>query len=330
MKVPVTRCLVEEKNAAIAEGDTARAARDAALIERETALAERAAALAERDTARAARDTALTERETALAGRAAALAERDTARAARDTALTERDTALAARDAAIAELDKVRAAEAESAATLASSGVSADDVIASIEMILGRTPDAELVEYHLRLGFPDRFALGKYMISTDEFRMSREWEDRAWRAFDRKDRLLSFGPNAWGLLVKTKHGLFAVDPEDGVVGAALLNEGCYSETEYMLAKSLISQTSDVLVVGAHIGAFAVPLSRACNELIAIEANPHTFAFLKTNFILNQRSNVALYNIAAGDKAAKIKFLKSPREQWWIQKNACYERERLHV
>jgi hypothetical protein len=49
-------------------------------------------------------------------------------------------------------------------------GVSADDIIASIEMILGRTPDQALVDYHLKLGFADRFALGKYMISTDEFR----------------------------------------------------------------------------------------------------------------------------------------------------------------
>jgi hypothetical protein len=50
-------------------------------------------------------------------------------------------------------------------------GVTADDVIASIEMILGRTPDQALVDYHLKLGFADRFALGKYMMSTDEFRV---------------------------------------------------------------------------------------------------------------------------------------------------------------
>jgi hypothetical protein len=48
--------------------------------------------------------------------------------------------------------------------------VGADEVIACIEMILGRTPDPALVEYHLKLGFADRFALGDYMISTDEFR----------------------------------------------------------------------------------------------------------------------------------------------------------------
>jgi FkbM family methyltransferase len=138
--------------------------------------------------------------------------------------------------------------------------------------------------------------------------MSNEWEDRAQRAVDRKNKLLSFGPNAWGLLVTTKHGLFAVDPEDAFVGAALLNEGCYGESEYMLAKSLLSTTSDMLIVGAHIGAHAVPLSRDCNELVAIEANPHTFRYLKTNFLLNRCHNVVSYNIAAGEKAETIKFL----------------------
>jgi hypothetical protein len=133
-------------------------------------------------------------------------------------------------------------------------GVSADDIIASIEMILGRTPDQALVDYHLKLGFADRFALGKYMISTDEFRAQfhgsmrnhtnhdpTKWQERARQALDRKSRLLSFGPNARGLLVTTKHGLFSVDPEDSGVSTILLHEGCYAEPEYILAKSLISK-----------------------------------------------------------------------------------------
>jgi FkbM family methyltransferase len=64
----------------------------------------------------------------------------------------------------------------------------------------------------------------------------------------------------------------------------------------------------VLIVGAHIGAFVVPLSKDCNKLVAIEANPHTYERLKTNLILNCCSNVTSYNIAASDKPGKIKFL----------------------
>jgi FkbM family methyltransferase len=135
-----------------------------------------------------------------------------------------------------------------------------------------------------------------------------EWQERARQALDRKSRLLSFGPNARGLLVTTKHGLFSVDPEDSGVSAILLHDGCYAEPEYMLAKSLISKKGDVLIVGAHIGAFAVPLSKDCNKLVAIEANPHTYEHLKTNLLLNCCSNVISYNIAAGDKREKIQFL----------------------
>jgi hypothetical protein len=110
------------------------------------------------------------ERDAAVTERGAANVERDTALTARDAALAERNVALIARDAALAELDKVLAAQqAANAAKSAANGVSPDDVIACIEMILGRTPDAELVQYHLGLGFANRSALGKYMINTGEF-----------------------------------------------------------------------------------------------------------------------------------------------------------------
>jgi FkbM family methyltransferase len=135
-----------------------------------------------------------------------------------------------------------------------------------------------------------------------------EWELRAQQARDRRNRMLSFGPNACGLLVTTKYGLFAVDPEDGGVSAILLHEGSYSEPEYMLAKSLVSPEGDVLIVGAHIGAHAVPLSKHCSNLVAIEANPHTYKYLKTNLTLNCCSNVVSYNVAAGENVDKIKFL----------------------
>jgi FkbM family methyltransferase len=131
--------------------------------------------------------------------------------------------------------------------------------------------------------------------------MPSEWEDR-------KNRLLSFGPQARGILVETSHGLFVVDPEDGYIARGLLNEGVYCDSEYQFAKSLISKGSNVLVVGAHIGAHAVRLAKDCNSLVAIEANPKTFALLQANFRLNQSDNAAAYNIAASDSAGAIKFL----------------------
>jgi FkbM family methyltransferase len=133
------------------------------------------------------RNAALIERDTALAERAAALVKRDAALAARAAAVGERDAALAERDAAIAEFDKVRTAREVAISESIESGVSGDDVIASIEMILGRTPDAELVEYHLRLGFPDRFALGKYMLNTDEFRRGTRCPGVIWALIESRE-----------------------------------------------------------------------------------------------------------------------------------------------
>jgi hypothetical protein len=40
-------------------------------------------------------------------------------------------------------------------------GVTAADVVACIEMLLGRTPERELVAYHLGLGFRDRIVLAE-------------------------------------------------------------------------------------------------------------------------------------------------------------------------
>lgn len=194
-------------------------------------------------------------------------------------------------------------------------GVTAADVVAAFEMILGRAPDEATVEQYLTLGIADRAGLGRHLIATDEFRSRRwhdlvggDWAQRVWRANERKKQLLSFGPNACGVLVTTKHGLFAVDPEDGGVSALLLLQGYYNEPEYELAKSFTRKTGDVLVIGAHIGTHAVPLSRDCAELVAIEANPRSYEFLSANLALNRCNNAITYNVAAGDKAEKTSFL----------------------
>ncbi len=140
--------------------------------------------------------------------------------------------------------------------------------------------------------------------------MSDEWQARVQRAIERKNKLQSFGLRAFGLIVSTKHGLFAVNVEDSMVTSALLNEGSYADHELDILQSFVSETSDVLVVGPHIGSHAVPLSKKCRNLTAIEANPNTFIYLKANILLNECNNIKLHNLAANDKQEKIKFLLS--------------------
>lgn len=131
--------------------------------------------------------------------------------------------------------------------------------------------------------------------------MTDVWDERASSARDRRDRLASFGAHARGLLVSTEHGLFVVDPEDNGVSASLLHHGIYGEGELAFAASLITPRSQVLVVGAHIGALAVPLAQRCARLVAIEANPRTFELLQANVRLNGADNIVVHNVAVGDE-----------------------------
>ena len=135
-----------------------------------------------------------------------------------------------------------------------------------------------------------------------------EWEDRALAAAARRARLRSFGPNAYALLVKGKHGIFAVDPEDASVTRHLLDTGEYAEHELALAASFVGPDSDVLVVGTHIGALAVPMSRLCRTMDAVEANPSTVELVGANLRLNDCRNVTLHPVAASDRRGEIKFL----------------------
>jgi FkbM family methyltransferase len=138
--------------------------------------------------------------------------------------------------------------------------------------------------------------------------MSHDFAKLAEEAAERKARLLSFGPHAFGLVAQTEDGLFVVDAEDRWVGGTLLNYGSFADHEYLLARSLITTDSKVLIVGSHIGTHVVRLSRHCQALTAIEANPATFNLLRLNVLLNECRNVTVHNIAASDKFEKITFL----------------------
>ncbi len=112
------------------------------------------------------------------------------------------------------------------------------------------------------------------------------------------------------MLLKAENGLFAVDPEDFGVGRHLLRHGSYGADEIDRLKRYITSESTVLIVGAHIGSLAIPVSKLCKKVIAIEANPHTYDLLTMNIALNHAENCEAVNLAANDKAAHIDFLLS--------------------
>lgn len=118
------------------------------------------------------------------------------------------------------------------------------------------------------------------------------------------------GRHGYALLAKANNGLFAVDPEDFEVGRHLLKHGSFGADEIDRVKGYISSESKVLIVGAHIGSLAIPISKLCQKVIAIEANPLTYDLLTINIALNRSVNCEAINIAANDTSDNIDFLLS--------------------
>ena len=118
------------------------------------------------------------------------------------------------------------------------------------------------------------------------------------------------GDHLLAMIATTEHGLFAVDPEDRMVGRALLQRGTYAAEEIVRLERYVSPDAGVLVVGAHIGSLVVPLSKQCREVVAFEANPSTYRLLAINLRLNDVTNCRAVNLAANDVKGTIEFLMS--------------------
>lgn len=118
------------------------------------------------------------------------------------------------------------------------------------------------------------------------------------------------GTHVIALIAKTDNGLFAVDPEDYGVGRNLRMNGKYGVDEIERLKPFLASDSKVLIVGAHIGTLAIPISKLCKSVVAVEANPDTCELLRKNILLNDVSNCKTVNIAASNKKEVIRFLMS--------------------
>ena len=115
------------------------------------------------------------------------------------------------------------------------------------------------------------------------------------------------GNNIKAIITNSDNGLFAVDPEDLEVGLKLRSGG-FGLQEIERLKKFINKESKVLIVGTHIGSLAIPLSKHCKEMTAIEANPNTFKLLEINLKLNNNENITPHNIFANDSHEKVEFL----------------------
>src|SRR5512139_1508203 len=120
------------------------------------------------------------------------------------------------------------------------------------------------------------------------------------------------GRNAHAIVARTPSGLlFAIDPDDvgpGSVGRGLLHGEGHAEQEIAGLLKFVKSGDRVLVVGAHIGTLVVPLSQTCREIVAIEANPRSYALLRLNLDMNRVANCRSFNLAASDRRETLEFL----------------------
>ena len=76
--------------------------------------------------------------------------------------------------------------------------------------------------------------------------------------------------------IETKIGTFWIDTRDQFVAKSLTSTGEYSPGERALYSKFVTQNSNVLWLGAHIGALVIPFSKYVQRVDTFEANPETF------------------------------------------------------
>lgn len=111
-----------------------------------------------------------------------------------------------------------------------------------------------------------------------------------------------------GNLYESGQGLFCVDPADQFVARAIVEHGEYGQVQLNQLKMFCTPESSVLLLGAHLGALVVPLSKWVRQVTTFEANPDTYRLLSTNLKLNDCANVEAFNLAANDSAGTLKFV----------------------
>ena len=123
-------------------------------------------------------------------------------------------------------------------------------------------------------------------------------------------RRLVLGRHAIGVVYESQNGTLISGTGDMFVGGNLGFRGRYETDMLSSLMALVGPESRVLVLGSHVGALAIPLAKKVRELVAYEANPETYRFLRYNIALNNADNITAYNLAVGDRAGKIEFLTS--------------------
>lgn len=116
------------------------------------------------------------------------------------------------------------------------------------------------------------------------------------------------GKYVTAILTETNKGTFLVSASDSTVGRKLRYTGSYGKDELRVIEQYLTKSDRLLVIGAHVGTLAIPLSKKIREVYAIEPNPISFKLLSANIHLNDCKNITPIQVAASNKTETLKFL----------------------
>ncbi len=110
------------------------------------------------------------------------------------------------------------------------------------------------------------------------------------------------------MLVDGDNYKMLVDVADASVSRQWLRNGSYNPDEIGNVKKLLKKSDSLLILGAHIGSLAIPLSASVHSVTAFEPNPRSYELCKLNIALADAENISLYNYAVSDSDTPLNFI----------------------
>ena len=138
------------------------------------------------------------------------------------------------------------------------------------------------------------------------------WRKRVSRVLRGRLRSLALSNHGFGVVAETENGVLVVDPRDFGVSRSLLSRGRYDREAIAWLLSLVDHDSNIVFVGAHLGAVLVPVAvrSGARKIVAFEPVPNTHRLLTLNLALNGLSGVIAHQQAIGDTEGSVRFTQN--------------------
>ena len=109
---------------------------------------------------------------------------------------------------------------------------------------------------------------------------------------------------------QARNGNFVFFFNDDPIGACLKHYGDWAQQELDLFDKFLTETSNVIDVGANIGTHSVYFSKKCfkGNVIAIEPQIYINQILNANLLLNNCFNVIPYRVACGSSNGQARMI----------------------